>query len=111
MNWVEIAWIMMIAASLMLGVVHLFVWQKQRSQFAHLLFFVLATSAAAYGAFELARMRAETPASLAVLARWSHVPLAMVILSIVAPMREPAPTVYVVDDDPDWRWLDAHPLR
>ena len=62
MNWVEIAWTMMIAASLMLGVVHLFVWQKQRSQYANLLFFVLAVSAAAYGAFELARMRAETPA-------------------------------------------------
>ena len=55
----------MIAASLMLGVVHLFVWQKQRSQYAHLLFFVLAVSAAAYGAFELARMQAETPADLA----------------------------------------------
>jgi hypothetical protein len=47
MNWVQIAWIMMIAASLMLGVVHLFVWQKQRSQYANLLFFVLAVSAAA----------------------------------------------------------------
>ena len=77
----------MIAASLMLGVVHLFVWQKQRSQYAHLLFFVLATSAAAYGAFELARMRAETPASLAALARWSHVPLAMVVISIVGFVR------------------------
>jgi len=87
MNWVEIAWTMMIAASLMLGVVHLFVWQKQRSQYAHLLFFVLATSAAAYGAFELARMQAATPASLAALARWSHVPLAMVIISIVGFVR------------------------
>ena len=77
----------MIAASLMLGVVHLFVWRKQRSQYAHLLFFALATSAAAYGAFELARMRAETPASLAALARWSHVPLAMVIVSIVGFVR------------------------
>jgi two-component system, LuxR family, sensor kinase FixL len=87
MNWVEVAWTMMIAASLMLGIVHLFVWQKQRSQYAHLLFFVLATSAAAYGAFELARMRAETPASLATLARWSHVPLAMVIVSVVGFVR------------------------
>jgi two-component system sensor kinase FixL len=87
MNWVEIAWIMMIAASLMLGVVHLFVWQKQRSQYAHLLFFVLAASAAAYGAFELRRMGAETPASLAANGRWSHVPLAMVILSIVGFVR------------------------
>ena len=87
MNWVEIAWIMMIAASAMLGVVHLFVWQKQRSAYVHLLFFVLAVSAAAYGAFELARMRAETPVSLAALARWSHVPLAIVILSVVGFVR------------------------
>ena len=87
MNWVQIAWIMMIAASMMLGVVHLFVWQKQRSQYAHLLFFVLAVSAAAYGAFELAEMRAETPSSFATLARWSHVPLAMVIVSIVGFVR------------------------
>jgi two-component system sensor kinase FixL len=87
MNWVESAWTTMIAASLMLGVVHLFVWQKQRLQYAHLLFFVLAASAAAYGAFELARMRAETPASLIANARWSHVPLAMVILSIVGFVR------------------------
>jgi len=87
MNWVEIAWTMMIAASLMLGVVHLFVWQKQRSQYVHLLFFVLATSAAAYGVFELARMRAETPVALATLARWSHIPLAMVIISSVGFVR------------------------
>lgn len=83
MSWVEIAWTMMIAASLMLGVVHLFAWQKQRSQFAHLLFFVLAVSAAAYGAYELARMRAETPADLAANARWSHVPLAAFVISVV----------------------------
>ncbi len=87
MNWVEIVWTTMIAASLMLGVVHLFVWQKQRSQYANLLFFVLAVSAAAYGAFELARMRAETPADLAANARWSHVPLAMFVISVVGFVR------------------------
>ena len=87
MNWVEIAWVMMIAASLMLGVVHLFVWQKQRSQYAQLLFFLLAVSAAAYGAFELAIMRAQTPASFAATVRWAHVPLAMVVLSIVGFVR------------------------
>ena len=77
----------MIAASLMLGVVHLFVWQKQRSRYVHLLFFVLALSAAAYGTFELAEMSAETPASLAILVRWSHVPLALFIFSIVGFVR------------------------
>src|SRR5947208_16783397 len=87
MNWVEVAWITMIAASLTLGVVHLFVWQKQRSQYADLLFFVLAISAAAYGAFELAIMRAQTSASLDVIVRWAHVPLAVVDLSILRFIR------------------------
>jgi len=87
MNWVQVAWIVMIGASVMLGVVHLFVWQKQPSQHVSLLFFVLAVSAATYGAFELARMQAATPASLAAVVRWSHVPLAMVIISIVGFVR------------------------
>jgi len=87
MNWVQVVWIIMIGASLMLGVVHLFVWKKQPSQHVSLLFFVLAGSAATYGAFELARMHAATPASLAAVVRWSHVPLAMVIISIVGFVR------------------------
>jgi PAS domain S-box-containing protein len=87
MSWIQVAWVMMIAASLMLGVVHLFVWQKQRSQYADLLFFVLAVSAAAYGAYELARMQAESPADFAVNARWSHVPLAMFVISVVGFVR------------------------
>ena len=83
MNWVEIAWIVMSAASLTLGVIHLFVWFKQRSQYAHLLFFALAVSATAFGAFELAMMRAQSPAGYAATLRWAHVPLAMFVLSIV----------------------------
>ena len=83
MNWVQLAWIMMSAASLTLGVIHLLVWFKQRSKYAHLLFFALAISAAAFGAFEMAMMRAQSPAAYAATLRWAHVPLAMVVLSIV----------------------------
>src|SRR5208282_5229596 len=79
----QIAWIIMSAASLTLGVIHLFVWFKQRPQYAHLLFFALAISATAFGAFELAMMRAPSPASYAATLRWAHVPLAMFVLSIV----------------------------
>ncbi len=83
MNWVQVAWIMMTAASLTLGVIHLFVWLKQRSQYAHLLFFALAISATAFGAFELAMMHGQSAAGYATMLRWAHVPLAMVVLSIV----------------------------
>jgi two-component system sensor kinase FixL len=83
MNWVQIAWVMMSAASLTLGVIHLFVWFKQRSQYDHLLFFALAVSAAGFGAFELAMMRAQSPVGYATALRWAHVLLAMFVLSIV----------------------------
>ncbi len=83
MNWIEIGWIGMSAASLTLGVVHLFVWFKRRSQVAHLLFFALAVSATAFGAFELAMMHSPSPAAYATMLRWAHVPLAMFVLAIV----------------------------
>ena len=83
MNWIEIVWVGMSAASLTLGLVHLFVWLKQRSQVAHLLFFALAVSATAFGVFELAMMHSPSPSAYATTLRWAHVPLAMFVLSIV----------------------------
>jgi PAS domain S-box-containing protein len=83
MNWIEIVWVGMSAASLTLGLVHLLVWFKQRSQVAHLLFFALAVSATAFGVFELAMMHSPSPAAYATTLRWAHVPLAMFVLSIV----------------------------
>ena len=73
----------MAAACLTLGLVHLYVWHKQRSQYSSLLFFVLAVSVAACAAFELSLMRARTPEAYAVALRWAHVPLSLVIVSIV----------------------------
>ncbi|MCC6195558.1 MAG: hypothetical protein IT518_13935, partial [Burkholderiales bacterium] len=83
MNWIQIAWTMMAAASLTLGAIHLFVWFRQRSDYAHLLFFVLACSAAAYGAFEMAMIQALTPQRYADIVRWAHVPLAIFVISTV----------------------------
>ncbi|MBK6558167.1 MAG: PAS domain S-box protein [Comamonadaceae bacterium] len=83
MNWVEAVWIGMCSASLALGAIHLFVWFKQKTGYAHLLFFALAVSATAFGAFELAMMRSLSPTSYATALRWAHVPLAMFVLSIV----------------------------
>ena len=84
MNWVEIVWIGMSAASLTLGIVHLFVWFKHRSQRRPSA--VLRARGLGHG---LRRLRAgddaarrrppPTPATL----RWAHVPLAMFVLSIV----------------------------
>jgi PAS domain S-box-containing protein len=84
MNWVEIAWIMMVSASLTLGAIHLLVWLRQRTQYTYLWFFVLASSAAAFGVFELAMMNAETPAAYAGLLRSAQVALFVFATSLVA---------------------------
>ena len=83
MNWVEISWTMMAAASLTLGFIHLLVWSRQRLGFAHLAFFVLATSVAAFSASELSMMRAPTSSAYAEALRWAHVPLCVIVLSII----------------------------
>jgi PAS domain S-box-containing protein len=83
MNLIDRAWTMMAAASLTLGLIHLLVWFKQRSRPAHLAFFVLATAVAAFSAFELSMMGAQTPASYAAALRWAHIPICVIVLSFV----------------------------
>lgn len=84
MSWIEVAWVVMASWSLALGLVHLFVWTRQRSHVAYLLFFVMAASVAAFGVFELRAMRAQTPEQYAIAARWAQVPLTGVVLAILA---------------------------
>lgn len=83
MNWIEIVWIGMSAASLTIGAIHLFVWIEDKAQSAHLLFFALAASTTAFAAFELALMQAPSPDAYAATLRWAHVPGALLALSII----------------------------
>ena len=75
MNWIEMAWIAMSAASLTTGVIHLFVWVKHKSQRAHLLSFALAATATAFDVFESTMMQAPSATAYAATLRWGHVPV------------------------------------
>lgn len=79
-NGADLAWMAMAAASLTLGLIHLFVWVRQRERLDFLVFFVLAAAAAAWGSFELQMMRAPTPAAWAAAVRFGHVPLAIFVV-------------------------------
>lgn len=83
MNWIDIVWPILGAASLTLGLVHLLAWFRQRSLPAHLMFSIAGGSVAAAAIFELLMMRAETPAAYAGLLRWAHVPVALLAISLV----------------------------
>jgi PAS domain S-box-containing protein len=87
MNWIDIAWTMMASASLTLALFHLVVWHRQRSEYAYLVFCVLAVSVAGLAAFELVVVRAQTPAEYLQGARLAQVPVVLIVLSIIAFVR------------------------
>src|SRR5438552_9561064 len=87
MTWITIVWSMNAAACLTLAGIYLLVWCKQREGWAHLLFSFTAVAAAAIAAFELAMMHAETVGRYEALIRWIHVPVWVLIVSVVSFVR------------------------
>jgi PAS domain S-box-containing protein len=87
MNWIDVAWTMMASASLTLALLHLVVWHRQRSEYAYLVFCVLAVSVAGLAMFELVVVRAQTPAQYFQAARLAQVPVVIITLSILAFVR------------------------
>src|SRR5207244_10009793 len=87
MNWVTVIWAMGGGACLMLALMHLVVWWKDRTARANLVFSVMAIAAAAFGVLELALMRAETPEQFGSAIRWMHVPAWVIIVSLVGFVR------------------------
>jgi PAS domain S-box-containing protein len=82
MNWVVILWSIMAASSLTLAAIHLSVWFRLRGDYSHLLFSLLAASAAVFGAFELLLMQSTTAEGYATTLRWAQVPLSAVVVSM-----------------------------
>ena len=77
MNWIDFAWPMMGGACLALGLIHLLVWVRHRSQTVSLLFCLIALTVAVLAVCELLLMRAQTPAEFASLLRWTSIPASM----------------------------------
>src|SRR5882724_3672650 len=87
MSWVTVIWSMCCGACLMLALMHLVVWWKDRTARANLVFSVMAIAAAAFAVLELALMRAETPEQFGMAVRWMHVPVWVIIASLVGFVR------------------------
>lgn len=83
MTWIDIAWPVMGGVSLTLGLVHVLIWFRQRSQPALLMFGLAAGSVAVLAIFELLLMRAQTPQQYAGMLRWAHVPVTLLFVALV----------------------------
>ena len=87
MGWIDVAWPMIGAASLTLGLIYLLVWARQPGRYGYLLFFFAAASVAAFSIFELRMMRAATPGEYATTLRWAHVPIFVLVVALVGFIR------------------------
>src|SRR6184192_1329366 len=87
MSWMTILWSMNAAACLTLAGFYCVVWSKQRENSVHLLFSCSAIAAAAIAVFELAMMHADTVERYQALVRWIHVPVWVLIVSLVSFVR------------------------
>jgi PAS domain S-box-containing protein len=83
MDWVDLVWPMLAAASFVLGLAHAVLWISHPRDRSHLMFAVAAMSVGAIALFELASLHAETPASMAAIIRGWHVPIALLVCAIV----------------------------
>jgi len=83
MSWVTLLWSMDSAFCFTLAGIYLLVWFKHREAWENLLFSCSALAAGAIAGLELATMRAETTAQYGALLRWAHLPVWMLIVSVV----------------------------
>ncbi|HEY0504139.1 MAG TPA: ATP-binding protein [Lysobacter sp.] len=83
MSWIDLTWPMLAAASLVLGLVHAMVWLAQPRHRIHLALALAAGSIGILALLELSAFHATQPDELAVLIRWMHVPVAVIVLSLL----------------------------
>ena len=82
MSWVTVIWSMVASTCLTVAAIYFFVWFKDRSAKAHLLFSLTAASTAALAFCELWIMRARTPADLVAGLRWGQLAVFFLFVSI-----------------------------
>jgi len=83
MSWITVIWSATAAICLTLAGVHFLVWAKSRESLANLLFSISAASASSCAGFELSLMHAQTPEQYGEILRWFHVPLAVLVVSLI----------------------------
>ncbi len=83
MSWVTVIWSMGSGACVVLALMHIAVWWKDRAARANLVFSVMAIAVATLAALELALMRAQTPEQFGMAVRWLHVPAWVIVASLV----------------------------
>ncbi len=87
MSLITVIWLMSASACLTLAAINLLVWCRDRKAWAYVFFSLLAIGAASFASCELRMMRAETPAEFAIVLKWGHVEVWLIVVSLVGFVR------------------------
>ena len=87
MSWVTVIFSMTASACLTLSLIYLFIWWRQKDDWANLLFALAALGTAAAAWFDLSLLRTESPTQMGLVIRWSHVPTWLIILTLAGFVR------------------------
>jgi hypothetical protein len=87
MNWVIVIWSVGSGVCVAMALLHILVWWNNRAARANLAFATLAIAVAIFAAFELALMRAQTPEQFGTILRCLHLPLWVLVVSLVVFIR------------------------
>src|SRR4051812_23168004 len=82
MSWIVVAWSMMMAVAMTLGMLHLTIWIRQRRNYAHLWFCLVAFSASAMAGLEVQMMKADTAEVFFAALRWSQLAAFTLVVSL-----------------------------
>lgn len=83
MAWITIIWTVMATVAVLFAVGHVLACFRDESERAHLFLASLAASVALFVGFELAMMKSHETQRFGELMRWAHVPIFLLIVSIV----------------------------
>jgi PAS domain S-box-containing protein len=83
MSWITFIWSVTAGICLALAALHLMVWVRSRDSWVYLLFAIAAAAAAGSSVIELAMMHAQTPEQYGEAMRWLHLPVFLMVVSLV----------------------------
>jgi two-component system, LuxR family, sensor kinase FixL len=87
MSWVTVIFSMIGSACLTMALIYGFIWARKREVWVNLFFAMMSLGAGVNAGFELAQMRADSPAQIALALRWEHVSVWVALLGLAGFVR------------------------
>src|SRR5690242_6252657 len=83
MSWTLVIWSMLASACLTFAAIHLLVWLRDRSTLTSLWFALMCVGTTGLALCEVLLMQSRTPQEFALVVRWMHVPLLVIVGALV----------------------------